>query len=108
MGDPPETTESETPWYKDVDAVTVALGSWVYDDPSTLPARVIALRFDYWHSLAEADGDLEEDEKPEPFGPEGLLYYAYLGQIRGPGFPTILQAKGYAQSLVRHPIAWSD
>lgn len=94
------------PWYEDIDRVTVATGTWLYDDPVRLPVRIIGLDFDYWYGRGEADGDLGDDERPEPMGPDGLLYCVHLASLRGPGYPTIIQAKGHAQSLIQTEIIW--
>ncbi len=88
------------------DDVTVAVGKWRYDGAADEVVRIVGLPFDYHYSLAEADDQLEPGEKPEPLGPDGLLYYVVFAQLGGPGFPTVLQAKGYAQSsAVRSQVA---
>ncbi len=91
----------------DIETATVATGVWQYDGHLDEAVRVVALPFDYWHAMAEADQQLEPGEEPEPKGDGGLLYYAYFTQIDGPGFPTIIQAKGFAQSKVRSEIRWN-
>ena len=88
------------------DEFSVAEGRWKYDGAVDEPVRVVGLPHDYWYSLGEADDQLEPDEEPEPLGPEGLLYYVVFAQIEGPGFPSVLQAKGYAQSQVQSEIRW--
>lgn len=86
--------------------VTVAVGQWKYDGTVDQAVRVVGLSFDYFYSLAEADGQLEPGEKPEPMGPDGLLYYVVFAHVDSPGFPTVLQAKGYAQSKVQSEVRW--
>ena len=91
---------------EELEEATVAIGLWHYDEGHEKPVRIIGLPFDYWYAVGEANGHLEPDEQPEPLGDEGVLYYPYFAEIAGPGFPTLLQAKGYAQSKVRSPIRW--
>jgi hypothetical protein len=86
--------------------VTVATGRWLYDGTAEECVCIIGLPYDYWYAIGEQDGQLHEDETPEPLGPEGLLYYAYFAGIAGRGYPTIIQAKGYAQSKVQSLIRW--
>ena len=85
---------------------TVAVGSLKFDGTADMPVRIVGLPYDYFYSLAEADGHLEPNEEPCKLGPEGLLYYVVFAELAGPSFPTILQAKGYAQSQVQSPISW--
>ena len=87
--------------------VTVAVGSWKYDGAVDEPVRIVGLSYDYHYSLADADHQLNPGEEPGPLGPDGLLYYVVFTQLCGPGFPTVLQAKGYAQSQVEPEISWS-
>ena len=84
----------------------MAVGQWHYAEGHEEAVRIIGLHYDYWYAVAEADGQLDPDEQPQPLGDEGLLYYAHFAQIAGSGFPTVIQAKGYAQSMVRSPIRW--
>lgn len=88
------------------DDATVAVGNWTYDGAVEEAVRIVGLPFDYHYLLAETDEQLEPDEKAEPLGPEGLLYYVVFAELAGPGFPTILQAKGYAQSQVQSEVRW--
>ena len=85
---------------------TVATGRWLYDGAVQKSVRIIGLPYDYWYAMGEQDGQLEPEEVPEPLGPEGLLYYPSFAGIDGPAYPTIIQAKGYAQSKVQSPIEW--
>ena len=91
---------------EELQKATVAVGHWLYGGTVEMTVRVIGLPYDYWYSVGEADGRLEEDEAPEPLGQDALIYYPYFTQIDGPGHPTVLQAKGYAQSKVQVPIRW--
>jgi hypothetical protein len=90
----------------EVQEATVAVGRWHYDDGHYKPVRIVGLTYDYWYAVGEADGQLEADEQPQPLGDKGRLYYPYFAQLQGPGFPTVIQAKGYAQSMVQSPILW--
>jgi hypothetical protein len=85
---------------------TIAVGHWRYAEDHDEAVRIVGLSFDYWFSVGEADGQLDLDEQAQPLGDQGLLYYPYFAQIDGPGFPTVIQAKGYAQSKIRVPIRW--
>lgn len=49
---------------------------------------VVALDYDWWHSLAEADGQLEPSEQPMPLGPDGWIYYGRLKDVGKPDEPT--------------------
>lgn len=91
----------------EIEAATVATGTWQYGGSSQMQVRIICLTFDYWYAVAEADQRLAEGELPEPFGEDGLLYYAHFVQIDGPAFPTVIQAKGFAQSKVQSEIRWN-
>ncbi|MCH1991063.1 hypothetical protein L7Q18_32870 [Achromobacter xylosoxidans] len=91
----------------EIEAATVAKGTWQYGGSGLMPVRIIGLTFDSGYAIAEADQQLIEGEQPEPLGEQGLLYYAYFSQISGPAFPTVIQAKGFAQSMVRSEINWS-
>ncbi len=89
------------------EALTVAVGEWTYDADVSLQVRVIALNYDYWFALAEADGRVEADEERQSLGPEGLLYYASFQGVDSSGYPTIMQAKAAAQTRLTVPIRWA-
>ena len=95
-------TEKEYP-----KAVVISTGHWRYAEAVDETVQILGLPYDYWYAMGEQDGNLETDEKLTPLGSEGMLYYAHFAQIEGPGYPTIVQAKGYAQSLVQSEIRWS-
>jgi hypothetical protein len=98
MGDEPPTAR-----------LTVASGTWLYNATTFQPVCIIAMAFDYWYSLAEADGQLEPNEEPAALGPAGFLYYAsFRGGVDSSGFPTVEEAKMAAQERVPTPILWSD
>jgi hypothetical protein len=90
----------------EIEAATVATGKWQYGGSGQMPVRIIALAFDYWYAVAEADQQLAEGERPEPLGEDGLLYYAHFSQVDGPAYRTVIQAKGFAQSKVQSEIRW--
>ena len=90
----------------EAEEATVATGRWLYAGEAPRPVRIVALPYDYWFSMGEAEGQLEDGEEPDALGNEGLLYYPFFTQLDGPGFPTIIQAKGYAQSKVQSAIEW--
>jgi hypothetical protein len=91
---------------EEVEKATVATGRWLYAGEAPSLVRILGLSYDYWFALGEAEGQLQEGEEPEALGTEGLLYYPFFTQIDGPGFPTVIQAKGYAQSKVQSAINW--
>lgn len=91
----------------EANAATVETGVWRYGEDGEMPVRIIGIAFDYWYAVGEADQQLIEGEQPEPMGEQGLLYYPFFTQIDGPGFPTIIQAKGFAQSKVQSEINWA-
>jgi hypothetical protein len=88
----------------------VAHGTWLYDGAAPQPVRIVALAFDYWYALGEADDQLEPNEKPAPLGPDGVLYYASFGEGRvdSSGCTTIADAKAAAQERLGSPIRWYD
>lgn len=91
---------------KDIERLTITTGLWRYNNEVDEVVRIIGLPYDYWYAMGEADGNLAPDEIAEALGDLGLLYYAYFASVDGPGFPTVLQAQGYAQSKVRQQIRW--
>ncbi len=90
----------------ELENATVANGRWHYDEGHDQRVRIVGLPYDYWYAVGQADEQLEPDEEPQPLGDAGLLYYPYFAQVEGPGFPTVIQAKGYAQSKVGSLIRW--
>ena len=89
-------------------AKVVAEGVWIYGGTAEMPVAVISLEYDFWYEMAKADEQLEPDEEPTPLGPEGVLYYSCFTSVNSGGYPTIIQAKGDAQTRVQVPIAWGE
>ena len=72
----------------------VRTGTWLYDGSVERAVDVIALQYDWWHSLAEADGQLEEGEMPLPLGPDGCLYYVRFQRALDRSQPTWVDSRG--------------
>lgn len=58
----------------------VAEGVCLYDNASEYPVFVVEQNYDFFHSLAEADGMLEEDEEPN-LNAAGKVYYLFFGEL---------------------------
>lgn len=92
----------------------VRRGTWQYDDGVHLPVTIISLPYDFWFELAKADDQLEPDDKPEPLGEDGQLFYVSfqspdLIEAASPdssGLPTIEAAMEAAHKRVAPPIRW--
>ena len=91
-------------------------GVWIYDGSVAQPVDIVALDFDFWFTIAEADGALEADEAPQAFGPDGWLYYHRFTRagdrseptwVDSPGYATIDEAVVSAEARVPSPIVWS-
>lgn len=83
--------------------------------PDEHPVDIVALDYDWWYAMAEADGQLAPDEVPARSGAEGWLYYVRFtdaGNTRdvvsvdSMGYATISAAVRYAASKVRGTIRW--
>ena len=94
-----------------------ARGTWLYDDEVEKPVDVIALDYDWWYSLAEADGTLDDTEKPAELGPDGYLYYVRFkraGESTVPtwvdtaGYPTVVGAIRAAEEQLGREIKWEN
>jgi hypothetical protein len=79
------------------------------------PVDVVALQFDWWFELAQADGMLGEDEQPQQLGPDGCLYYARFQHagttlsptsVDTPGYQTLSEAMRAAEAKVQGGIQW--
>lgn len=95
----------------------VKTGTWLYDGSVQTPVDIIALDYDWWYSLTEADGLLDPDEQPEAMGPDGCLYYVRFRKalqlaestwIDSPGHATLAEAMRYAESIIVGGITWHD
>ena len=92
----------------------VATGEWLYDGSIPTLVRVVRLDYDFWYALGEADGDLEEGERPALNG-DGFVFYVRLRPGWSPGrpfwpdsrgFATMEEAKAAAEAAVPAPIKW--
>lgn len=93
----------------------VLTGTWLYDGTAETPVDIVALDYDWWYALAEADGQLHEGEKPMPLGPDGRLYYVRFQRALEPSEPTWVDSFGHldltsavsaAEEKIRDPIHW--
>ena len=84
-----------------LEGLVVASGTWFYD--GTIPNRTLVIARDYdvkW-ATDQADGALEEGERPAEPGPDGLYYY-----VSGTGpFSTIADAKTWTEQAWG-PVTW--
>jgi len=72
----------------------VRTGTWLYDGSVERAVDIISLEYDWWYSLAEGDGQLEEGEMPLPLGPDGCLYYVRSQKALEPSEPTWVDSYG--------------
>ncbi len=61
----------------------------------TAAVDIIGLDYDWWHSLAAADDQLEPGEEPMPMGPDGWLHYGRVGEAGQPEEPTWPDTSGH-------------
>ena len=96
-------------------ARVVRTGTWIYGGLVEEAVDIVALDFDWWHSLAVEDQQLEPGEEPMPLGPEGLLYYVrFSGALKPPlpmwpdssGHTDLSVAMQYAETKVMGGIRW--
>src|SRR6218665_3648384 len=94
----------------------VRTGTSHYDGTVESPVDVVALDYDWWFRLAEADGLLDEGEEPCEMGTDGFLYYVRLRDalkrsmpiwVESQGHRTPLEAMRDAESKVRGGIRWA-
>ncbi|KAB2339779.1 hypothetical protein [Actinomadura rudentiformis] len=95
----------------------VAAGVWLYDGVVPTTVNVVMLDYDFWHVIAEANGDLEPGEVPQ-LNEEGRLYYLkYLPAGRpddggrpfwpsSQGFHTLAEAVAAAEAALPGPVVW--
>ena len=57
---------------------------------------IIALDYDWWHSLAEADNQLDPGEEPMPLNSQGCIYYGRIRQALQNEEPTWPDTFGHA------------
>lgn len=95
--------------------VIVKAGTWLYEGRVEVPVDIIALDYDWWYSLAEADGQLKPGEQPMALGSDGFLYYVRFQKAQqreeptwpdSPGYVTVAEAMKYAESKVVGGIKW--
>jgi hypothetical protein len=93
----------------------VRSGTWLYDKAVSKPVDIVGLDYDFWYEMHKSDGLLAQGEEPEPFSPEGLLYYARFKKagdaseptwVESPGRTTVEAAMRDAQDKVPGPITW--
>lgn len=75
----------------------VLTGTWLYDGTVEHSVDIIALDYDWWYSLAEADGRLENGETPMPLGPDGRLYYVRFQRALEASAPTWVDSYGHQE-----------
>lgn len=63
-------------WYQK----PVAEGRFLYDKTIEMQMYVIEQNYDYFHTMYEAEGLLEEGETPRLNG-QGLVYYLLFGEL---------------------------
>ncbi|WP_337169932.1 hypothetical protein [Gemmatimonas aurantiaca] len=86
------------------------------DEPSDgQSVDIVALDYDWWYAMAEADGQLAPGEVPARPDAEGWLYYVRFTDaanthgvvsVDSMGYATISAAMRYAASKVRDAIRW--
>lgn len=68
----------------------VRSGRWQYGDDVDKPVDIVALTYDFWFELAEADEQLDPGEIPTQLGAEGVLFYVrfrHAGEASTPTWP---------------------
>ena len=94
----------------------VKAGTWLRHGSVESPVDVITLDYDWWYSLSEADGLLDQDDEPLPLNADGCLYYVRIKRALEPdeptwpdsfGHSTLIEAMQYAETKVGR-ISWSD
>ena len=48
-------------------------GSWLYDGTTQRPVDIVALDYDHWFAIGEADDALAPADTAQPLGPDGCL-----------------------------------
>jgi len=74
----------------------VRVGTYRNGFLSRAHADIIALDYDWWHSLAETDDQLEPGEEPMPLNAQGVIYYGRFKQALQEAEPTWPDTFGHA------------
>lgn len=90
-------------------------GVWLYNKTSLRPVYIIRADSDFWYEKKEADGLLEEDDKPE-LNEEGWLYYlCYKSHpnetpqwVDSIGHKSLEEAIAHAESKFPALISWNE
>jgi len=83
-------------WYQKA----VAEGIWLYDGSIERAMYVIEQNYDYFHSMHEADGMLEDAEKPK-LNSDGKVFFLYFGSLEdGPPFSVSEMKVGLSKQEV--------
>ena len=94
----------------------VRSGTWLYDSSIPRPVDIVALDFDFWFSIGEADGTLELGEAAQPLGPDACLYYVRFQRagdqatptwVDSGGYISLTEAESFAQAKSPSPITWA-
>jgi len=92
----------------------VAEGICVYGGVSEYPIYVIEQNYDYFYSMAEADGTLEDGESP-CLNAEGKVYYLFFGELPESrpyavssmgAFTSLAEAKSWASANLPYFSRW--
>lgn len=70
-------------------------GVWLYDGSVEKSVDIISLSYDWWYSMAEADGMLEVGEEPESLNARGTLYYVRFQRAGETEEPTWVDSQGF-------------
>jgi hypothetical protein len=97
-------------WYQK----PVAEGRFLYDSTVEMPMYLIEQNYDYFYTMYEEDGMLEEGEKPK-LNSDGLVYYLFFGELPSKPpygvseqgvFMSIAEAKKWAQKELSYFSHW--
>jgi hypothetical protein len=93
----------------------VAEGICLYDNAKEYSVFVIEQNYDYFHSMYESDGMLDDTEKPQ-LNAEGKVYYLFFGPLPakrpyavselGGGFMSADDAKKWAADNLPYFRRW--
>lgn len=97
-------------WYQK----PVAKGQFLYDKTVEMPMYVIEQNYDYFYTMCESEGMLEEGERSN-LNEEGLVYYLFFGElppeppyaVSGQAvFMSIEEAKEWAEKELSYFYCW--